>query len=128
VLLLRVDGPPRPARYFTLLRNTGHSSVSHVFTESQAILPRENTLTVVPGFIGAYPNALYAVARDGLPDFRSAIAGLTSEADYRALADRHALRRTRPDFWEHSDALQDAHAAWAPVEAGLFDYNRLENR
>jgi hypothetical protein len=128
VALLRVDEPPRPARYFTLLRNTGHSNVSHVFTERQEILPAENTLTVVPGFIGAYPNALYAVPRGDLPGLRNAIAGLASEADYRALADRYAIRRTRPDFWEHSDALQEAHAAWAPVEAGLFDYNRLENR
>ena len=126
--VLRVDEPPRPARYFTLLRNTGHSNVCHVFTEGQEILPRENTLTVVPGFIGAYPNALYAVERGALPGLRTAIGTLSSESDYRALADRYAIRRSRPDFWTHSDALQDAHTAWSPLEAGLFDYNRLENR
>lgn len=128
VVILRVDQPPRPARYFTLLRNTGHSNVSHVFTEKQELLPAENILTVVPGFIGAYPNALYAVEVSGLPGLRAAIAGLASEGDYRALADRYAIRRTRADFWEHSDALHEAYAAWAPIEAGLLDYNRLENR
>ncbi|HSD59763.1 MAG TPA: fatty acid cis/trans isomerase [Burkholderiales bacterium] len=128
VAVLRVDQPPRAARYFTLLKNTGHSNVTHVFTEGQEILPREDTLTVVPGFIGAYPNALYALPRDQLPQLAEAVAKLASEADYRALADRYAIRRSRADFWEHSDALQDAHAAWSPLEAGLFDYNRLENR
>jgi len=125
---LRVDQPGRPARWFTLLRNTGHSNVSHVFTEGQEILPGENTLTLVPGFVGAYPNALYVVQRDGLAGFTAAVGALSSEADYRALADRHAVRRSRPDFWAHSDALQDAYADWSPMEADLLDYNRLENR
>ena len=31
------------------------------------LLPAENTLTVVPGFIGAYPNAIYRVRRADLP-------------------------------------------------------------
>jgi len=128
VVVLRLEESPRPARYFTLLKNTGHSNVSHVFTEGQEILPREDTLTVVPGFIGAYPNALYALPRGELPRFTAAVAKLSSEADYRAFADRYAVRRSRADFWEYSDALQDAYAAWAPVEAGLLDYNRLENR
>jgi hypothetical protein len=123
-----VDQPGRPARWFTLLRNTGHSNVSHVFTEGQEILPGENTLTLVPGFVGAYPNALYVVQRDGLAGFTAAVGALSSEADYRALADRHAVRRSRPDFWAHSDALQDAYADWSPMEADLLDYNRLENR
>jgi hypothetical protein len=128
VAVLRIDAPPGPARYFTLLRDTGHSNVSHVFAEGQEILPRENGLTVVPGFIGAYPNALYAVRHGELAGFTAAVGALSSEADYRVLADRHAVRRSRADFWAHSDALQDAYAAWAPVEAGLLDYNRLENR
>ena len=126
--VLRVDEPGKAPGWFTLLKNAGHSNVSHVFAEGRELLPRENTLTVVPGFVGAYPNALYAVGRSDLPALRAAIGALASEADYRALADRYALRRTRADFWARSDALQDAYAAWAPVEAGLLDYNRLENR
>jgi fatty acid cis/trans isomerase CTI len=128
VAFLRVDDPSGRARYFTLLRNTGHSNVSHVFTEGQEILPKEDTLTVVPGFIGAYPNAFYVVQRADLPALTRAIGGFSSEADYRQFADRYAIRRTNPEFWTHSDALQDANLRWAPGEAALFDYNRLENR
>ncbi|HRD92942.1 MAG TPA: fatty acid cis/trans isomerase, partial [Accumulibacter sp.] len=56
------------------------------------------------------------------------IGGLSSEADYRALADRFVVRRSDPAFWQASDELQDAHLKLAPVSAGLLDYNRLENR
>ncbi len=126
--VLRVDDPPRPPRYFSLLRNTAHSNVSHLLKEKAELLPAENTLTVVPGFIGAYPNAIYRATPSQLPGLARALQGLGSEADYRALASQFAIRRTSPEFWAASDALIDAYAQWAPLEAGLFDYNRLENR
>jgi hypothetical protein len=40
----------------------------------------------------------------------------------------HGVRRTDGRFWAHSDALRAAYDRWAPRDAGLFDYNRLENR
>jgi hypothetical protein len=126
--VLRVDDPPRPPRYFSLLRNTAHSNVTHLMKEKAELLPAENTLTVVPGFIGAYPNAIYRATTAQLPDFARAIQGLASENDYRALASRFAIRRTHPGFWAASDALMQAYAQWSPLEAGLLDYNRLENR
>jgi len=125
--VLRVDGSGE-ARYFTLLRNTAHANVAHLARENSELLPEENTLTVVPGFIGAYPNAIYRSSVGELPALRAALAGLANEADYRKLADRFAVRRTNPQFWPASDALHDAYATWAPLEAGLFDYNRLQNR
>jgi hypothetical protein len=125
---LRLDAAAGPSHYFTLLRNTGHSNVTHLAKEKSELLPDENSLTVVPGFIGAYPNALYVVPRAALTEFTAAVRGLSSEADYRALADRFAIRRTHPRFWTYSDALQDAYLQLAPGEAGLFDYNRIENR
>ena len=126
--VLRVDAPPAAPRYFSLLRNTGHANVAHMLREKGELLPAENTLTVVPGFIGAYPNAIYRATPAQLPAFTRAVQGLGSEKDYRALADRFAIRRTSADFWAASDALIDAYAKWSPLEAGLFDYNRLENR
>lgn len=124
---LRVDDGTR-AYWFTLLRNTGHRNITHLLTESRALKPEENTLTVVPGFIGAHPNALYRVAARDLPAFVQAMAAASDEAGYRRLADRFAVRRTAADFWEVSDALHAAYRTAAPKDAGWFDYNRLENR
>jgi hypothetical protein len=53
---------------------------------------------------------------------------MTSEAAYRKPAARCALRPTPPPASVPSDELIDAYAAWAPAEAGIFDYSRLENR
>jgi hypothetical protein len=126
--LLRVDAPPQASRYYTVLRNTGHFNVATLLRESAALAPGEQTLTVVPGFIGAYPNALMRSTVAELPALARRIATLRSEADYRELADRHAIRRTDPGFWTASDALMQAYQRWAPAEAGLLDYGRLQNR
>ena len=126
VVFLRVEQPTASPQYFSVLRNTAHKNVAHMFKEE--LLPAENTLTVVPGFLGAYPNAIFSVKAADLPSLATAIGSMASEDDYRKLADRYAVRRTNPRFWATSDELIDAYAAWAPVEAGVFDYSRLENR
>jgi len=113
---------------FTLLRNSAHSNISELFGEEDRRLPDEDTLTVVNGFLGAYPNAFYLVQADRLPDLLGAVEQLKSEADYATLASRFAIRRTDARFWSHSDALHAAYRRSSPVEAGLFDYNRYENR
>lgn len=113
---------------FSLLRNTGHSNISHLFSEAQEILPQEDTLTVALGFVGAYPNAFYRVDRTQLSHLVTAISTLEDEADYAAFLDRFGVRRSDPAFWEYSDDLFAAYQRLSPVEAGRFDYNRLENR
>ena len=112
----------------TLIHNNGMSNVSHLFFENKRRRPEEDTLTVVRGFLGAYPNAFYHVAQSELEDFVSAVEGLSSEEDYQALVSRFGVRRSDPNFWKHSDSLQTAYHEESPIEAGLFDYNRLENK
>lgn len=128
MVFVRLEDAPRAPRYFTLLRNTGHRSVSSLLREGHELLPAENTMTVVPGFIGAYPSAIYRVQRSDVRALTDAIGGLSSEEAYRALADRFVVRRSNPAFWQASDELQDAHLKWGPISGGLLDYNRLENR
>lgn len=126
---LTITGMPdgRDAQ-FTLIRNTGHSNVAHLFEEGQELRPQEDTLTVVNGFLGAYPNAFYRVERELLPELVAAVGSLGSEADYAAFVDRFGVRRTDPQFWAHSDDLFAAYESRSPIKAGRFDYNRLENR
>ena len=115
-------------RHFSLIANRAHSNVAELFDEEERRLPDEDTVLVASGFIAAYPNAFFVVDAARLPRFVDAVSKLASEADYAALASAYGVRRTDQRFWAHSDAL---HIAWrrsAPKEAGLFDYNRFENR
>ncbi len=128
VAFLSISDGQGSEHIYTLIHNNGMSNVSSLLQDEQRRLPSEDSLTVARGFIGAYPNVFYQVGRDELPDFVQAIASLDSEANYQAFLGRFGIRRNDPRFWEHSDALHAAYLELAPVEAGLFDYNRLENR
>jgi hypothetical protein len=114
--------------HFTLLRNSAHSNVSELFKEEDRRLLDEDTLTLVPGFLGAYPNAFYRLNIHQLPQFIATVKKLDSTAAYTDLTMRFAVRRTNPQFWAHSDTLHTAYRQGFPVEAGLFDLNRFENR
>jgi hypothetical protein len=127
-VVLRIDAAPNAPLYFSLLRDTGHLNVSHLMREKGQLAPDEDTLTVVPGFIGAYPNAILRATPAELPALTAALGALASQADYGRFADRFVIRRTSAAFWPASDALAAAYRQWSPLEAGLFDYNRLDNR
>ncbi|HMS26119.1 MAG TPA: fatty acid cis/trans isomerase [Burkholderiaceae bacterium] len=131
--ILRIDTTQKAdgghdARYYSLLRNVAHSNVSTLFSESATLIPNEYTLTVVPGIVGAYPNALLHANALQLPELVQMIADLKSNADYTKMANRFAIRRTNPDFWVSSDAMMTAYRRWDSQETGILDLSRFDNR
>ena len=58
----------------------------------------------------------------------TSIIALKSEAGYSALVDRYGVRRNATWFWRLSDKFHAHYRRNHPVEAGLFDLNRYENR
>jgi hypothetical protein len=126
--ILRVDDKSGHSQYFTLVNNSGFSNISELFGEDKRRRPAEDYLTVVPGILGAYPNAFFRVTETQLGPFAEAISRMKTTEDYTRLADRYAVRRTDPQFWAFSDALHEDYRKREPVTAGMLDYNRLENR
>lgn len=115
-------------RYYTLIHNRAFKNNAQLFNEEDRRLPEEDTLTVTRGFVGAYPNQFFQVAEAELDRFSEALEGLDSADDYTRLVERYGVRRTAPWFWKLSDDMHAHYFAIQPVEAGLFDLNRYENR
>ncbi|TNF36691.1 MAG: 9-hexadecenoic acid cis-trans isomerase [Gammaproteobacteria bacterium] len=112
----------------TILHNNGYKNLSTLFMENSRRLPDEDSLTIANGFLGAYPNALFHVHEHDVALFTNRIRQMRSAADYTALMDRFGVRRSETTFWAFSDRIHQLHKATNPTDAGLFDYNRLENR
>lgn len=113
---------------FSLLHNNAFSNLSSLFNEEGRRMPEKDSLTLAKGVIGAYPNAFMYMSEQQLPDFVNGVQNMASEADYLALRAKYGIRRSDPDFWAFSDGLHASFKADQPAEAGLLDYNRLENR
>jgi len=129
MMILRVtDFAGKKHQYLTMLHNKGFSNISELFKTKKRRRPQEDTLSVVPGVIGAYPNAFFKVDISALGDFIGQLAALDGEKKYAALLDRFGVRRTSPEFWAFSDDLQKANLESDPLRNGILDYNRFENR
>lgn len=112
----------------TLIRNNAHLRITSLMREKRELIPVENTVTVVKGTLGAYPNVFMRVQSADIKDFVNQVLALQSEDDYSNLLDRFGVRRTNQGFWQHSDAVHAALRLENTVEYGMLDYNRLENR
>ena len=115
-------------QFFTLIHNNAHLNQTSLFSEQKNRIPEEDTLTLVPGFIGAYPNAFLEVGFAELGAMVTAIEGLRTEQDYLVLRDNWGIRRTDRKFWKRSDAFQFAYRQSSLYDSGILDFNRLENR
>ncbi|HET6333913.1 MAG TPA: fatty acid cis/trans isomerase [Polyangiales bacterium] len=122
-----VEVPDGTSEYFTITRESAHTNVAQLFDEESRLLPEEDELSIVPGFLGAYPNALFSVPLDQLPQFVVQV-GQLDQARYPALRAQFGVSRSGANFWRFSDAMLDAYRKSEPLESGLFDYNRLEGK
>ncbi|WP_405269580.1 fatty acid cis/trans isomerase [Congregibacter sp.] len=128
VAFLRVLSPNGSASIYSLIHNRAHSNNAQLFAEEDRRLPEEDTLTVTQGFAGAYPNMFFQITQGQLPKFTKAILALESAEGYTALVDQFGVRRTAPWFWKLSDDFTEEYRRSQPIEAGLFDLNRYQNR
>ena len=112
---------------YTLIRNTGYSNIAEPFNEEGRRLPKEDSATVVTGFIGGYPNQFFEVEEAELQRFLDDIAALGSAQDYDRLLKRFGVQRNMPEFWEFSDKIHSMQEADGPIKAGLFDYGRYNS-
>jgi len=125
---LRVVRKDGTGRLYTLFANRAHSNITSLFFEESNRLPNEDTITVANGVVGDYPNAFMQVDEKELDTFVSRIQNLKSKQDYVELMSDFGVRRTNPDFWQHSDAVHADFQSQQPELASWLDYSRLENR
>jgi hypothetical protein len=127
VAFLQIQGDSE-SHWLSLVHNDDYSNLTSALKQQKNRLPEGDTLTPVPGFIGAYPNAFYTVKESGMEAFVDAVSALATESDYSAFLDSYGIRRTDSRFWSHSDDLHKAFWEIDKISYGSFDFNRLENR
>ncbi|WP_161957544.1 fatty acid cis/trans isomerase [Mariprofundus sp. EBB-1] len=128
VSYLRVGGEEGTA--YTLIHNKSYREdtfAKEVNDRSEADMQLD-TLTVLRGLAGSYPNFFFDVKAEDLDGFVDTCAAIRNKDDYESMLTRFGIRRTNPAFWSVSDWFQDLHARTEPVESGLFDLSRYKDR
>ncbi|MGR7920706.1 fatty acid cis/trans isomerase [Zobellella denitrificans] len=126
VSLLRIEAGERRLVY-SLLHNRDHSNVAFILGEDLRLRPRNDTLTVLPGVVGSYPNFIFNVKLEELDDFVAALMAMARAEDIHTLARHFGIRRTHPEFWFYFHDMHRYQQETTPLEAGLLDMNRYLN-
>ena len=82
--------------HVTVMRDSAHTNVAQLFDEDARRVPGEDGLTVVPGLLGAYPNALFSVPGEQLEPFVDAVAALRDKPSCETLRAVRRVARERP--------------------------------
>lgn len=114
--------------FYTMLRHSAYTNISHLFNEEDRRLPEEDTVTIASGFLTSHPNVFMEVPFNKLSDFTKKMTNLSSEQDYTKLLNQYGIRRSSDNFWSFADNMHTYFAKNYPVEFAYLDFNRLENR
>jgi hypothetical protein len=118
---------PEKDPVYTLIRNQKLLNVSFIFGENLRREPEKDTLTVVPGFLGSYPNIFLAVQQQQLAGFIDQLKHSSNSADADLFYSVYGIRRTNPEIWQYYDFFNKLYRDQQPENSGLFDMNRYEN-
>ena len=126
--LLRIKtGKPEEDLVYTLLVDRAYSNISKMLTLGSTRLPDNDKLTIVPGFVGSYPNFFFSVDQSQLEQFIAAVRDARSQVDIETIYQTYGIRRSNSDIWRYSDWFNQQHPKYRGLEAGLLDMNRYEN-
>jgi len=132
VALLRIKtGDPANDLAYTIIRNKAYYDVTSMFSNEKGRDTRDvahDTLTVVEGIEGSYPNFFLEVEPQELEDFTSRLMAVENRDHYERFVGIYGVRRTSDAFWETADWFQDYYAQQAPLRYGILDLNRYANR
>src|SRR5262249_23814850 len=106
VLRVRVDATGARDLVYTLVHNDAHTNVAFLFGEDDRRLPADDTVTVVRGHFGSYPNFFFELAAGDVERFVRELLRLVDARDLEHFAARYGVRRSDPRFWAMSDWLR----------------------
>jgi hypothetical protein len=127
LLRVRVDASGRNDLVYSLVHNDSHANVAFMFGEDDRRIPADDTVTVVRGHFGSYPNFFFAVDAAEIAAFVDGMKAIRGDADLERFVDVYGIRRTDARFWATSDWLREDLIRAHPVEAGIYDLGRYGN-
>ncbi|WP_434053160.1 MAG: fatty acid cis/trans isomerase [Roseibium sp.] len=112
---------------FTIAHDMAHSNVAFIFNEDLRREPEQDELTIVKEQFSSYPNFIFRMRAEQVPDFVTDVRAIRSQRDYLGVIAAYGIRRTDPRFWESIDLIQSELNAQNAVQAGLLDINRYND-
>lgn len=121
VVFVRIRMNDGDDEVYTILRNKAHKNVAYLFGEENLRDPKYDSLLVLPGLVGDYPNLMMVLGEDDVDGY---LEKLHQSDSFDKIVDcylSHGVLRNSPEFWPTLDWFVDWQQKADPVQAGLFD-------
>lgn len=115
---------PKEDKVFSLLVNKAYINIAFMIAENSRREPDNDTLTVVPGFIGSYPNFFFSVEQGNLAAFIENLSHANTEIEKELFYSRYGYKRSNPEIWNAYDWFNKQYKKQAGQLSGVFDMNR----
>ncbi|OLF53332.1 fatty acid cis/trans isomerase [Pseudomonas chlororaphis] len=125
--MLRIQAPSGKRVFYSMLRNRAHSNVAFLLGESLRYQPGLDTLTIYPGVLSSYPNFMFNIPAEQVPDFVAQMENAKDAKRFEKIVERWGIRRSHPQFWQYFHDQTQFILETDPKEAGVLDMNRYEN-
>jgi hypothetical protein len=113
---------------YSIIHNQEHTNVSWILNEDGRMAASEDTLTLLPGVLGAYPNEIFYVDRKDVSTMVEEILLIRSGKHYESFIAKYGVNRMDPKMWMASDLLHSELSRLQPIEAGILDLSRYSLR
>jgi hypothetical protein len=120
-----VTGSPDNDLVYSVIRNKELSNNSMMFKEDRRRVFADDTLTVVKGYVGSYPNAFTRIPIDQMAPTLDRYLQIKDDIGYYHFAKKFSVQRNCPCFWEEADWHNKNTIELNPIEGGLFDLYRF---
>ncbi len=122
--LVRIVRDNGKDKVFSLVHNKAHKNIAFLFAENLRREPDRDTITVVEGLLGSYPNFFFVVHESRVSEFVNSLTSIKKESHWRDLINDFGIRRTSSSFWSTADYFQNLTTEHLPRDGGLLDLNR----
>ncbi len=123
-ILVRVMMKDGSSLIDTIVINRWHDNVNSMFSEEDTLDAKKDTLDIISGSVGSYPNVFVIVHIDEFPEFIDLMKNANGDEKYDKIFRKFFISRSDPKFWETYDWFQEQYFKRHPREAGLYDLNR----
>ncbi len=127
-LRIKVDGTVENDLVYTIIRNNFYLNTMSLLDNDEMRIKKNDSLDIIPGFVGAYPNFFFEVKYQDISKFVKHYKKIKDLKSYNEFVILFGIRRTNPNFWKISDWFYKKHQYENPIYSGLFDLNRYKNR
>lgn len=124
LILLRIKNTKGEDGVFSIIHNKAHTNIAFLFAENLRREPKKDTVTIIEGQIGSYPNYFLIVDRPHLSNLVEDLQSVRSKKEWLSFIDTYGVRRSSPDFWRTADFFQNVATRDHPRVGGLLDLNR----